>query len=68
MEIEDKEAFYEFVRSCFKQRRKTLYNNLKENYEAERIEKAFQALSLSEGIRAQEIPAEEFIDIFRLVK
>lgn len=56
--------FYSFVQQCFHQRRKTLFNNLKNLFEAERIISAFERCSLSLEVRAQELSLEDFITLF----
>lgn len=52
---EEIRAFYEMVRACFKQRRKTLYNNLKEYLQdKEKAEEALKACGIPLSLRAQE--------------
>jgi 16S rRNA (adenine1518-N6/adenine1519-N6)-dimethyltransferase len=58
--IEDPDDFLRFVSLCFRQKRKTLRNNLAESYGKE-IVGAWPEASL----RAEQIPIEGFIEIYR---
>ena len=60
--------FFEFVKNCFRMRRKTLYNNLKDLYSTEEIENMFIKTGLKDTIRAQEIELDTFIEIFRILE
>jgi len=53
---EQTEAFLKFVSMCFRQKRKTLRNNLAGSYAAERIE------TLSR--RAEQLSVEEFVELY----
>lgn len=58
-------AFFAFVRACFKQRRKTIYNNVKEYLkDAEKTKKALDATGIDPGVRAQELTVEELKKLF----
>ena len=46
-------------------RRKTLYNNLKDIYEKEKIEKMFDDLNIDPNIRAQQIDLDTFMKIYK---
>ena len=52
--------FFAFVKSCFGQRRKTLYNNLKGLYDSELLNKHLFDLK----IRAQELSYQQFYDLY----
>ncbi len=55
----DLNGFFEFVRACFKQRRKTLYNNLKEYLkDAEKTKQVMESVNVPVGARAQELDVE----------
>ena len=65
----DIKAFFDMVRGCFKQRRKTVYNNLKE-YIDDR-EAALQVLEkagIGPNRRAQELTCEELLRIYEALK
>ena len=62
-EIGDKKAFIEFIKKCFKQPRKTLYNNLRGILEQETIEK-----HVSSSARPNTIDIETYIKLFKEAK
>ncbi len=54
-------AFFALVRASFQQRRKTLYNNLKEyTGSPERAERILQEAGIESGVRAQELDVSAF--------
>lgn len=55
------EQFEKFLKLCFSQRRKTLFNNLKENYDQKKIFYELKKMSKSEKIRAQELTWNELL-------
>lgn len=55
------QSFYRFVQCCFKQRRKTLFNNLKTEFASEKILSVFCQLNLKENVRAQELDLLQFL-------
>ncbi len=62
LELLDDTFFFQFVRDCFKQKRKTLRNNLK-NYDLEILELLFQSHGYSLQDRAEKIPLEIFVSV-----
>ncbi|MFV0379208.1 MAG: 16S rRNA (adenine(1518)-N(6)/adenine(1519)-N(6))-dimethyltransferase RsmA [Anaerorhabdus sp.] len=62
--IEQKE-FFDFVKACFKQRRKTLYNNLKEYYhDNDKAEQTILNSGLELNIRAEALSLDSFKNLF----
>ena len=59
---------FEFIENCFKKRRKTLNNNLKDFLEKDKIEKIYKTLNLKENVRAQELTLDEFITMYGVIK
>lgn len=55
------ERFEKFLKLCFLQRRKTLFNNLKENYDPNKILAELKKMSKNEKIRAQELTWNELL-------
>ena len=53
------------MKNCFRMRRKTLYNNLKDLYDNDVLEQMYIKLDLKNNIRAQEIDLDTFIDIYK---
>jgi len=58
--IDNDEAFLEFVRLCFAQKRKTLHNNLRAIAPSEIIHRAIAECDLSEDVRAERLSVKEF--------
>ena len=59
--VEDRDAFFSLIKGCFKQRRKTIYNNLKEYLgDAELARTILQEAEIDESSRAQQCSLEEF--------
>ena len=61
-------GFFEFVKNSFRMRRKTLYNNLKDIYDEDKIEKMYETLNIDKKIRAQQIDLDTFIKIYEIIK
>ena len=61
-------GFFTFLRNCFRMRRKTLYNNLKDLFENEKITEAYEKTGLRSDIRAQHLSLEEFMDLYGVLK
>lgn len=60
--IGDREGFLRFAALCFAHKRKTIRNNLAESYGKERVESWPEA-----GLRAEQIPVEGFVEMYRRV-
>ena len=64
-DITEIRAFFELVRACFKQRRKTLYNNLREYLQdAEKARAVLEACGLPLTMRAQEADVDQLVSVF----
>ena len=61
-ELKNQELFFKLVRDSFKQKRKTLRNNLKE-YNLEKVEEVLNKYNLDLSVRAEALPIDIFIDI-----
>ncbi|MBR1376474.1 MAG: 16S rRNA (adenine(1518)-N(6)/adenine(1519)-N(6))-dimethyltransferase RsmA [Bacilli bacterium] len=61
-ELEDKDYFFKLVRDSFKQKRKTIRNNLKE-YNLDIVEKVLERSNFDLSTRAENIPINVFVDI-----
>lgn len=58
------ETFIAFLKTCFKQKRKTLYNNLKCECPSEQIIEAFDSLGLESRVRAEQLSLEVFSKLY----
>lgn len=62
---EELTSFFDLVRACFKQRRKTVYNNLREYLDdPERAKAVLGRAGIEEGRRAQQLSVEELRKIY----
>ncbi|MGD9909496.1 MAG: 16S rRNA (adenine(1518)-N(6)/adenine(1519)-N(6))-dimethyltransferase RsmA [Candidatus Izemoplasmatales bacterium] len=62
--VENEEFFFGLVRQTFAQRRKTLYNNLRNAYpnvDKEMIETAIKDAGIEPSVRAEALPIESFV-------
>ena len=57
--------FKNFLRNCFRMRRKTLLNNLKGKVNINKISIVLEKLSLKKNIRAEQISPEQYLEIFK---
>lgn len=60
--LKNKDLFFKLVRDSFKQKRKTLKNNLKE-YDIETINNVLKKYNLDVSVRAEQLSMDIFIDI-----
>jgi len=58
------DEFYSFVKWCFAERRKTLWNNLALHQDKKTLAAAFAACGLAATIRAEQLPPEFFLRLF----
>ncbi|MGB6431362.1 MAG: 16S rRNA (adenine(1518)-N(6)/adenine(1519)-N(6))-dimethyltransferase RsmA [Candidatus Acidiferrales bacterium] len=63
--IADTAAFFEFVKVCFAQKRKTLWNNLRGAVGEERTKIALAAASIEPRTRAEELSVPQFAALYR---
>ncbi len=59
--------FYRFLRQCFRNRRKTLFNNLCTSYETKTLADIFARLKLNPKVRAEQLTLKDFLDMNRLL-
>lgn len=63
--IQDIQSYFEFIRMCFKQRRKTIYNNLKEITTEKDLHVVFEEVKIEEKKRAQQLTLEELERLYK---
>lgn len=64
LNVPEKE-FVDFLRLSFAQKRKTLWNNLKDKYSADHLRSAFDAAKVKPTARAEELSLEKSAALFR---
>ena len=60
-------SFFELVKSCFMQRRKTLFNNLRNNFDEDKIKEIYIKLNLNDKVRPQELSLEDYLRIYEVL-
>jgi 16S rRNA (adenine1518-N6/adenine1519-N6)-dimethyltransferase len=66
-DVTDPEAFLEFVKTCFAQKRKTLANNLRGLAEPEKTRELLRDLKLREDARAEQLGVTQFVEMYRAI-
>lgn len=67
--LENEEQFFETVKACFKQRRKTIYNNLNEYLkDKEKTEAVLGKADIALNTRAQQLSLDDFIRLYGAMK
>jgi 16S rRNA (adenine1518-N6/adenine1519-N6)-dimethyltransferase len=56
--------FYRFLRQCFRNRRKTLFNNLGASYDTKALSEIFTKLRINPKVRAEQLTLKDFLDIY----
>lgn len=62
LKLKNEDIFFKLIRDSFKQKRKTLRNNLKD-YDLEKIELILNKYNMDLSVRAEAIPIEIFVEI-----
>lgn len=66
--IRDQDRFLDFLRTCFRHRRKKLLNNLlASGYSRESLTEIFQSAGLEENIRAEQVTLSRFSALYELL-
>ena len=66
--VKDFDAFNEMVKNCFTQRRKTIYNNLKEYLsDQNKAEEYLNKAEIESSRRAESLTVEEFIRLYEVI-
>lgn len=65
--IAQEEAFLEFVKGCFGQKRKTLWNNLRALAAPEKVRALLKELTLREDARAEQLSVAQFAALYQAI-
>lgn len=67
--VDNEELFFELVKACFKQRRKTLYNNLREYFDSkEKSESLLLKANIPLETRAEMLDLNQYIELYKALK
>ncbi len=58
----------EFIKTCFRHKRKYLLHSLEERYGRDEIEGLYQAMAFNPSVRAEEIEPEGFVTMYRYLR
>lgn len=61
------DGLFDFIEKCFKMRRKTLNNNLKEFLDSDVIDKIYDKLELNINVRPQELLLDDYINMYEVL-
>ena len=65
----DLDDFFELIHALFKQRRKTVYNNLREYLkDADKAKQVLAQAGIAEGCRAQQLDVKQIRDLYGVLK
>lgn len=67
-DVTDEAAFFEFVKACFAQKRKTLANNLRTTVKRERTQEALEEIGVGPSARAEELSVGQLGALFRKLR
>ncbi|MCX7856980.1 MAG: 16S rRNA (adenine(1518)-N(6)/adenine(1519)-N(6))-dimethyltransferase RsmA [Deltaproteobacteria bacterium] len=62
------ETFFQFVKNCFRHKRKLLFNSLKAVYSISTVEFLFEKAKLHKSVRAEEILPQKFLEMFYCIE
>lgn len=65
-EIKNINKYVDFIEKCFIQKRKTIYNNLKNNFKQEDIEVILNKSNIEKSMRPAQLDVEEFIRMYEV--
>lgn len=67
--VDNEKLFFELVKACFKQRRKTLYNNLREYFDSkEKAESLLLKANIPLETRAEMLDLNQYVELYKALK
>ena len=64
---EFEEKFFELVKNCFRMRRKTLNNNLKDIFDSNTIDRIYMKMDLDKNVRAEQLSLDDYLKMYKVV-
>lgn len=59
--------FFELVKNCFRMRRKTLNNNLKDIFDTDTIDRIYKEMNLDKNIRAEQLSLNDYLNMYKVI-
>lgn len=66
-DFEYEKGLFDFIEKCFRKRRKTLHNNLKDILDEDTIREIYGKLEFGDNVRAQELELDAFIKMYEVI-
>ena len=66
--LQTPDGFFDFVRTAFTQKRKTLANSFGRNYDKKKIQATIELLDWPTTVRAEELSPEQFLNFYKAFK
>jgi 16S rRNA (adenine1518-N6/adenine1519-N6)-dimethyltransferase len=66
--VRDENAFLDFVKTCFAQKRKTLFNNLRASLGDEKSRAVLQGAGVRAAARAEQLTVAQFAELYRFAE
>jgi len=63
--VQNEQGFLEFVQSCFHQKRKTLWNNLRDSFSNDLLRNGLAASEVRAEARAEQLSLAQFASLFK---
>lgn len=64
---EFEKKFFNLVKNCFRMRRKTLNNNLKDIFDSNTIDKIYVEMNLDRNIRAEQLSLDDYLKMYKVI-
>lgn len=61
------EKFFSLVKNCFRMRRKTLNNNLKDIFDSKQIENIYTQMNLDKNVRAEQLSLDDYLKMYKVI-
>lgn len=66
-DYEYESKLFEIIENSFRMRRKTLFNNLKDIFDDNKIKEIFNTLNIKENVRAEELSLKDYENIYKVI-
>ena len=64
---EFEKRFFELIKNCFRMRRKTLNNNLKDIFDSNTIDRIYMKMNLNKNIRAEQLSLDDYLKMYKVI-
>ena len=64
---EFEKKLFDLVKNCFRMRRKTLNNNLKDVFDTETIDRIYLEMNLDKNVRAEQLSLDDYLKMYKVI-